>query len=91
MRLLSLIPASLGREFVVHGPSLIARAASKGLQMRYGANFAAFLDAARGDPGFADLAAAVGVRPASPREDALSDDQFAVAPPYAVVAFEKRE
>ena len=67
----------------------MARAAAKGFKCTYSANFADFLDAARADAGFADLAAGVGVRPGSAREDALSDEQFAVASLYAVMAFEK--
>ena len=77
-------------EFVVHAPSLVAKAEARGLKLAYFGNFAAFLDdARRHNDGFAELAANVGVRPGPGDADALSDDQFAVASLYATIAFSR--
>ena len=72
---------------MVHEPTLRAKAAARGLRRVYFENFGVFLDACRAEDGFGDLAGAVGVRPSRPGDDPLSDDQFAVATLYAVVAF----
>ena len=80
-------------EFVVHRPSLIARAAAKGLKCTLEARFDCFLDGERRrrGPAFLDLATTVGVRPKHGGDDVLSDDQFAVASLYCVVAFVRED
>ena len=64
---------------MVHRPSLIARAAAKGLKCTLEARFDCFLDGERRrrGPAFLDLATSVGVRPKHANDDVLSDDQFA--------------
>ena len=76
-------------EFVVHLPSLIARAEAKGLKCTLEARFDRFLDGERRNRGaaFADLAAAIGVRPKHGNDEQVTDDQFAVTSLYTVVAF----
>ncbi len=80
-------------EFAVHRPTLIARAAAKGLKCTLEARFDCFLDGERRrrGPAFLDLATSVGVRPKHANDDVLSDDQFAVASLYCVVAFSRED